>query len=293
MAQPVWFAAAWAALAIAWPLAPCAEHLVDVNIVTALDASDSIMRHEEWIEIDGMLRAVKHPDFLEAVQAGPCRQIGFAAFTWSSHGDLRVVVPWTVLGSAADAEHVAQALAKLPRHGSETYGGDQDPPEGTPALDRMTDVSGALRYGLDLLAAAPHRARRSVLNIVGNGVDNVGEGPERARDLALAAGVTVNGLVIGGEAGPFGLLPGAGSRWPWLVRGRGARAGQRHRRDVAEVPARPAVVGGGGDGVAVEGTPTFGCDDPARCPHDVPCGSRRASGGRCRARGCSTREPRG
>jgi Ca-activated chloride channel homolog len=152
------------------PNAARADHAVDANVVTALDASDSMMRHEEWIEFDGMARAVSDTAFLDAIRAGVHHRIGFAAFTWSSHGDLRVVVPWTVLGSPVDA-------AGLP--------------------DRLTDLSAAIRFGLHLLEAAPHRARWLVLNVSGNGTDNSGEGPRAARTEALRAGATVNGLVIG------------------------------------------------------------------------------------------------
>ena len=201
MSLSLTLAAACASAAILCLPAARAEHAVDANLVTALDVSDSIMRHEEWIEFDGMLRAISHPDFLVAVQAGVHRRVGFAAFTWSSHGDLRVVVPWTVIGSAADVERVTRALAKMPRQGALAFGGGQDWSETPPRRDGKTDISQALRHGLDLLAAAPHKAERPVLNILGDGVDNVGEGPDRVRSLALGAGVTVNGLVIGKQPG--------------------------------------------------------------------------------------------
>ena len=76
----------------------------DANLITALDVSDSIMRHEEWIEFDGIARAVVHPDFLAAVLAGRHGRIGFAVYTWSSGGSYRVVVPWTVIGSIEDVK---------------------------------------------------------------------------------------------------------------------------------------------------------------------------------------------
>jgi hypothetical protein len=183
MSLPLVLAAACASVAFAWLPTARAGHVVDANIVTALDASDSVMRYEEWIALDGMIRAISHPAFIAAVRAGRHRRVGFAVFAWSSHGDLRVVVPWAELGSAADAERIARALAKAPRHGNRAFGGDEDRAEAVPSPDRMTDLSAALRHGLDLLAAAPHPAERSVLNICGNGVDNVGEGPERAKDL--------------------------------------------------------------------------------------------------------------
>jgi hypothetical protein len=81
------------------------------------------------------------------------------------------------------------------------FGGDQEEREATPSPDRMTDISEALRYGLGLLGEAPHRAERLILNICSDGIDNVGAGPEEARELALRAGVSINGLVIGEEPG--------------------------------------------------------------------------------------------
>lgn len=174
-----------------------AEHPVDANIVTGLDLSPSIMRHEEWIELDGMQRAVGHPAFLAAIRAGAYRRIGFAAFTWSSHGELRVIVPWVVLGSAADLQPVVDALAQVPRRGDTSFGGDHEPPSVPLVPERLTDISEALSFAHGLFAAAPHRSGRSILNICGNGIDNVGEGPEATRDRAVAAGITVNGLVVG------------------------------------------------------------------------------------------------
>jgi len=37
------------------------------------------------------------------------------------------------------------------------------------------------------------------VNIIGNGADNVGEDPLRARDGLVARGVTINGVVVGGD----------------------------------------------------------------------------------------------
>jgi hypothetical protein len=43
----------------------------------------------------------------------------------------------------------------------------------------LTDLSRAIENGGALLKAAPFPSDRSVLNLVGNGEDNVGEGPKR------------------------------------------------------------------------------------------------------------------
>ena len=85
----------------------------DVNVVSAIDVSDSIGRYEEWLQQTGLVRALVHHDFLRAVTAGPQRRIGFAVFTWSSDRKFDVLVPWTVIGSAEDAAHVSQVLASV------------------------------------------------------------------------------------------------------------------------------------------------------------------------------------
>jgi hypothetical protein len=66
--------------------------------------------------------------------------------------------------------------------------------------DRLTDLTKAIDCGRRLLADAPFREDRSVLNIVGDGIDNFGEGFAAARDRAVAAGITVNGVGIGGSS---------------------------------------------------------------------------------------------
>jgi hypothetical protein len=40
-----------------------------------------------------------------------------------------------------------------------------------------------------------------VVNVCANGTDNVADDPRAARDRAMAAGVVINGLVIGGKRG--------------------------------------------------------------------------------------------
>jgi Ca-activated chloride channel homolog len=50
-----------------------------------------------------------------------------------------------------------------------------------------------------MLRAAPFAGERSVVNIVGNGEDNVGEDAEVARDRTVDAGAIVNGVVLGGD----------------------------------------------------------------------------------------------
>ena len=59
-----------------------------------------------------------------------------------------------------------------------------------------TNLSEAIDHANALLLDAPFAAARDVINIVGNGDDNVGEDAEPARDRFVSRGGTINGLVL-------------------------------------------------------------------------------------------------
>jgi Ca-activated chloride channel family protein len=181
----------------------------DANLITAIDVSDSIGRHEEWLQQTGLVRALLHPGFLDAATAGPNRRIGFAVFTWSSDGRFDVLVPWTIIGSAEDASRVSAAIASLELVDPSRYGGgdheDRHSGDGRVDPDRLTDISGAIDHASILLTSAPFETDRSVMNICANGIDNAhagsDDGVEESRDRALSLGLTINGLVVGSDAG--------------------------------------------------------------------------------------------
>jgi hypothetical protein len=178
----------------------------DVNLITALDVSDSIMRHEEWLQVEGLAAAVASAAVLDAIAGGRCGRIGFAVYTWSSAGRFQMIVPWTMIQSVADAERVAAALrgfvvdrASWQRYGDGSGGADKFP-------DNLTDISSAIDFAASLARAAPGVSQRTVINVCANGPDNVAGDPRAARDRALAAGIVINGLVIGGKHGLAGYL---------------------------------------------------------------------------------------
>ena len=181
----------------------------DANLVTAFDVSDSIMRHEEWLEFTGISQAIQSEDFLDAATAGRHGRIGFAVLVWSSAEQPDVFVPWTIIEPKEDVQRVVDSLGAARKQygfdarmgngrGATAYRGD-DGASAAPA--RRTDIATALGFSADLLRAAPFLAPREVINVCGNGADNVHASPAAARDRALAAGMVVNGLVIGARPG--------------------------------------------------------------------------------------------
>jgi len=170
--------------------AAAVELVTDVNIVTAIDISDSVDPKTAAVEIDGMAEAIRAPDVIQAIQSGRHRRIGFAVFAWRD-GAYPELVSWTMIASAEDAHAVSGRLQSDFRAFAAA-----DPPAPTMS-PHMTDLSGAIDHAAILLLTAPYVADRSVVNVIGNGWDNVGEGPRRARDRVIAKGGTINGVVLG------------------------------------------------------------------------------------------------
>lgn len=168
----------------------------DFNIITAVDVSDSITRHDEWLQYSGLARGVVDPRFLARITEGQEQRIGFLAFTWSSGGDINIIVPWTVIESRADGQRVAALFDSAPRIDRRGYGMYR--PSILDQGDRgMTDIAEAVEAAVAMSQQAPFPARRSVINILSNGVDNNGQDPRGVRDRAIRLGMTINGVVFG------------------------------------------------------------------------------------------------
>jgi Ca-activated chloride channel homolog len=170
----------------------------DANVLTALDVSDSIDGSAAALQFEGVAKAVLAPEFLQVVSAGWHGRIGFAVYTWAAGRNVRVVLPWTAIGSPDDARRVSRRLrAAAPAKRASPSEPLAASGEGLIWYEFRTDISAAIEHGRQLLGGAPYEAQRQVLNLCANGEDNVGDGPSAARDRALAAGVTVNALALG------------------------------------------------------------------------------------------------
>lgn len=178
-------AIAWLILGMAW-----ADDPVDALIVTGIDVSGSMEPASITVEIQGIALAIQSPDVLAAIQAGPRGRIGFAVYLWAD-GDMPLVIGWRVVATAEDAAAVAaELLASLP---SLIASG------GTSRFGTLTNIAAALDRAVALLQAAPMPAGRAVVNLVGDGAKTSGDDPARARAALLAAGATVNGMIVAGS----------------------------------------------------------------------------------------------
>jgi Ca-activated chloride channel homolog len=160
----------------------------DANIVTGLDFSGSIEPRDAHVQIDGMAMAIRSPQIIAAIKNGNHGRIGFAVFVWAD-GNYPILLTWRLIGSQADALAVAQEVSDQLNAllGSDTL----------VRLGALTDLSGALDYGSGMLDAAPFATNHRIVNIIGNGLDNVGEGARPARDRVVAQGITINAVALG------------------------------------------------------------------------------------------------
>ena len=59
-----------------------------------------------------------------------------------------------------------------------------------------TSISGGIDFAMERFAASKPHANRRIIDISGDGTNNSGRPVTEARDQAVAAGVTINGLAI-------------------------------------------------------------------------------------------------
>jgi hypothetical protein len=169
-----------------------AEDIVtDANIVTGLDISYSIDRSDTSREIAGMAQAIRSPEVLSAIRGGRHGRIGFAVFAWH-HNQFPVVASWTLIASEDDALAAAREIearllvdVEMEARNKEAF-----------YIGRLTNLSQAIDHATEMLRTAPFATDRSVINIIGNGEDNVGEDAGIARDRVVDMGGIVNGVVL-------------------------------------------------------------------------------------------------
>ncbi|MBP7002784.1 DUF1194 domain-containing protein [Amaricoccus sp.] len=152
---------------------------VDAAIVLAIDVSGSMDLEELAVQRAGYLDALRHPDLARIVAAGRTGRIALSHFEWAGQVRADSTVPWRVIDGAAGLEAFAREIEALPVHTS--FG---------------TSIARAIDYGVALIEAADFAADRWAIDVSGDGPNNVGPPVTEARDRALAAGVTINGLPI-------------------------------------------------------------------------------------------------
>lgn len=180
-------------------------------LAIGMDVSRSVDRHEYALQVGGLARALTDAGVRAAFLDQPGAPVAVAVFDWSSAGDQRLIVPWTVVTGPGVLDDIAGRILATPK----------------PADAGMTAVGSALRFGMALLEGQAG-CTRLTLDLSGDGMNNSGPMPlDVATDIAGRA-VTVNGLAVGspGAAGTVSLDPDLESLTEWyeaeVMRGPGS-----------------------------------------------------------------------
>ncbi|MCB1488594.1 MAG: DUF1194 domain-containing protein [Bauldia sp.] len=152
---------------------------VDLKLVLAVDASSSMDIYEQKLQRNGYAAAFRSPAVIAAIMSGARRRIAVSYVEWGDPENQIVVVPWTVVDGADSSNQLAARLAAAP-------------------LNRFfgTSIAQALAYSTALLSQSAFTSDRWVIDISGDGPNNMGPPVEPERSAALSRGITINGLPI-------------------------------------------------------------------------------------------------
>jgi hypothetical protein len=161
-------------------LPAAAQTSVDLQLVLAVDASGSVSEERFELQKRGYVAAFRSPQLVRAISSGPARAMAVTMVQWTGPALQVQVVPWMIVNDEASMELFAVAIAAAPR---QLFGGG-------------TSISGAIDHALTLFGTGPFSGGRRVIDISGDGRNNRGRPAAEARDDAVRAGASINGLPI-------------------------------------------------------------------------------------------------
>jgi hypothetical protein len=152
---------------------------VDLALVLVTDVSRSIDDSEFALEKDGYGAAFTSDQVLSAIRSGPLGAIAVAYVEFASGFEVKTVLDWTIIRDPETAKAFVDKLAQAPR----SYWG-------------RTAISAGIDHAVGMLAESGVNASRRTIDVCGDGTNNAGREVSSARDDAVAAGITINGLAI-------------------------------------------------------------------------------------------------
>ncbi|MDH3579183.1 MAG: DUF1194 domain-containing protein [Hyphomicrobiales bacterium] len=159
--------------------ASAADMAVDLELVLAVDISRSMDDEEQRLQRDGYVAAFRHPEIQQAILSGRYRRIAVAFVEWAGTNRFFLRVPWALIDSERGAEAFADRLAALPLEEA-----------------ARTSISGALEFAADQFKGNGYQGLRRVIDISGDGPNNMGSPVHVMRDEIVARGIVINGLPL-------------------------------------------------------------------------------------------------
>lgn len=158
--------------------------MVDLVLVLAIDCSFSVDDAEFALQREGIAAAIESPEVISAISNGSLGRIAVSVVQWAGFGEQIVTVDWTMVSGGADASRLAQRIYRMKRH----FRDEQS--------TGATDIGGLIGFSSQLALASAFASPRHVIDISGDGTNNVNRAPDRNRDAAVGLGLIINGLAI-------------------------------------------------------------------------------------------------
>lgn len=168
------------------PAAADAETSVDLELALGVDVSRSVDVEEARLQRQGYIRAFRDPEVIRAIESGMLGRIAVGYYEWAGFRHAKVVVDWRLIDGEGSAHAFADAL-------------QGDPPQSA----RRTSISQAIDFAVPWFENNGFQGMRRVVDVSGDGPNNWGDLVTNARDRALAAGITINGLPILNDGNSF------------------------------------------------------------------------------------------
>ncbi|EFO33122.1 conserved hypothetical protein [Roseibium sp. TrichSKD4] len=152
---------------------------VDVELVLAVDISQSMDTEEQEVQRAGYVSALTSKEFLEAIEMGPIGRIAVTYMEWGGVEEHFIVADWTVIEDKRSAESFASIIAEAPLR-----------------QVQRTSISSALKKSVSMVQDNQYMGLRQVIDISGDGPNNQGGSVTEVRDNLLTSGIVINGLPL-------------------------------------------------------------------------------------------------
>jgi hypothetical protein len=106
-------------------------------------------------------------------------RIAVTYFEWAGPLDQKIIVPWRLIDGPDAASAVAKEIAAAPYRRAP-----------------RTSIFGALEFAKPLFNTSGYRGLCRIIDVSGDGTNNIPPAVTLMRDEVLAAGITINGLPI-------------------------------------------------------------------------------------------------
>lgn len=167
-----------AALLLSLPRLADAEP-VDLELVLAADGSGSIDDGEMRLQRRGYADAITDPEVLQAIGSGFLGRIAVTYIEWGGADSQHVIVDWTVIDGAESARLFADRLETTPR-----------------AARGWNSIANAIAFSHKLLDENAYEGTRRIIDVSADAGNHGGMPLPLARQRALDADITINGLAI-------------------------------------------------------------------------------------------------